>query len=87
MAVFHVYALTPIMDTAGLQRIGIFSFLNGIAMATEALVWGHRKHWLKMALAWAFEVAIASWTAEAAGIPNGLSRIPRRELCDARQDF
>lgn len=84
MAVFHVYALSPIMDPACLQRIGIFFTLNGIAVVAEALIWGHRKHWLKTALAWAFEVAIAGWTAEAARIPNGLSRIPWGELCDAR---
>jgi hypothetical protein len=84
MAAFHVYALSPIIDTAGLQRIGMFFCLNGIATVAEALVWGHRKHWLKTALAWAFEVTVASWAAEASSIPNGLSRIPWRELCDAR---
>jgi hypothetical protein len=84
MAIFHVYAFSPIMDTAGLQRVGIFFLLNGIATVVEALIWGHRRHWLKTALAWAFEATIASWTAEAARIPNGLSRISWRELCDAR---
>jgi hypothetical protein len=84
MAIFHVYALSPTMDTAGLQRIGMFFFLNGIATTSEALVWGQRKHWLKAVLAWVFEITLASWTAEAARIPNGLSRIHWKELCDAR---
>ena len=83
MAIFHVYALSPIMGTAGLQRIGMFFFLNGLATVAEALVWGHRRHWVKTVLAWAFQVVTASWTAEAARIPNGLSRIPWRELCNA----
>lgn len=84
MAIFHVYALSPIMDTAGLQRVGIFFLMNGVATVSEALIWGHRKHWLKTALAWGFELALSSWTAEAASIPNGLSRIRWMELCDTR---
>jgi hypothetical protein len=84
MAIFHVYALTPIMDSAGLQRIGLFFFLNGVATVAEALVWGHKKHWFKTLMAWVFEVVVASWTAEAARIPNGLSKIPWREMCDVR---
>jgi hypothetical protein len=79
-----MYGLAPIMDATGLLRIGIFFFLNGVATVIEAMIWGQRKHWLRTVLAWVFEITIASWTAEAARIPNGLSRIPWRELCDSR---
>jgi len=83
MAIFHIYALAPIMSSVGLERIGLFFLVNGFATVAEAVVWGHQKHWVKTAMAWIFEVAIASWTAEAARIPNGLSKIPWREMCDA----
>lgn len=83
MAAFHMYALEPIMSRTGLHRVGVFFCLNGVATVAEALVWGHRKHWLKTVMAWLFEIAVASWTAEAARIPNGLSKIPWREMCDA----
>lgn len=78
-----MYALAPIMSNAGLQRIGLFFVLNGFGTVGEAMVWGHKRHWLKTLLAWIFELSVASWTAEAARIPNGLSKIPWREVCDA----
>ena len=83
MAIFHIYGLAPIMSTTGLQRVGWFFILNGLATVTEAIIWGHKKHWLRTLLAWAFELAVSSWTAEAAGIPNGLSKIRWREICDS----
>jgi hypothetical protein len=82
MAIFHMYALWPVMTNEGLQRIGIFFLLNGVGSVTEAMIWGKRRHWLKTLLAWIFETALATWTAEKAGIPNGLSKIPWREMCE-----
>jgi hypothetical protein len=84
MAVFHVYALLPILNNQALARIGVFFFLNGIATVAEAAIWGHKKHWTKATLAWIFETLLASWTASGMNIPNGLSKIPWREICDAR---
>ncbi|KAI9734106.1 MAG: hypothetical protein M1818_007044 [Claussenomyces sp. TS43310] len=83
MATFHTYALAPIMSKTGLQRIGAFFIVNGIATVAEAMIWGRKKHWLKTLMAWAFEITLASWTAETARIPNGLSKINWREMCDA----
>jgi hypothetical protein len=85
MAIFHTYALEPIMSTTGLQRVGWFFILNGLATPAEAIIWGRKKHWLRTLLAWTFELAVSSWTAETAGIPNGLSKICWREICDASQ--
>ncbi|RDW77332.1 hypothetical protein BP6252_05385 [Coleophoma cylindrospora] len=84
MAAFHMYALAPMLSQEALNKIGLFFVLNGIATVAEALVWGHRKHWLKTAMAWAFQVVVASWTAEGLNLPNGLSKIPWRELCEPR---
>ncbi len=83
MALFHMYALYPILDREALFRIGAFFFLNGIATISEAAIWGHKRHWMKAALAWGFETALASWTAAGLNIPNGLSKIRWKELCDA----
>jgi hypothetical protein len=81
MAIFHIYALSPILPRDSLVRIGLFFFINGIATCTEAAIWGRKRHWLKAVLAWSFEIVLATWTAEAARIPNGLSRIPWRSMC------
>lgn len=83
MAVFHMYALYPILDREELYRIGIFFFLNGVATVSEAAIWGQRKHWLRATLAWVFQTTMASWTAAGVNIPNGLSRIRWSEVCDA----
>ena len=64
MAVFHVYALAPILPQESLFRIGFFFVINGVATVGEIFVWGNRHHWLKTVLAWAFEITIATWTAE-----------------------
>jgi hypothetical protein len=83
MALFHIYALYPILNGEALFRIGVFFCLNGVATVAEAAIWGKKRHWVKAVLAWAFETVLASWTAGGLSIPNGLSRIPWRELCDA----
>jgi len=81
MAAFHVYALLPILDEEALIRIASFFILNGIATVAEAAVWGTKKHWTKALIAWIVETGLASWTASGMNIPNGLSKIPWRELC------
>ena len=82
MAIFHMYALVPILTRPALIRIGMFFFLNGVATVSEAAVWGHKKHWLKAVLAWVFETSISSWTVSGMNIPNGLSKIPWKEICN-----
>jgi hypothetical protein len=81
MAVFHVYCLSPLLDSEGLKRIGAFFCLNGIATVFEGMIWGHKRHWVRATLAWFFEVSIATWTAQAASIPNGITKIPWADMC------
>ena len=81
MAIFHMYALAPILPWSSLLRIGWFFFLNGVGTVVEAMIWGKRRHWLKGVLAWTFETALATWVAQAAHIPNGLSHIPWKDMC------
>jgi len=83
MAIFHIYAMSPILSREAEIRIGIFFFLNGIGTVMEAAIWGHKRHWLKTTLAWIFETTLASWTAAGLNIPSGLSRIPWKNICDA----
>lgn len=83
MAIFHIYALAPILTKESLIRVGFFFFINGVATVCEAAVWGKKRHWLKAVLAWAFETTVATWTASGVNFPNGLSKIPWREICDS----
>ena len=82
MALFHVYALYPILSGRALLRLAMFFLVNGIATVCEAAVWGHRKHWIKVVLAWTFETTLATWTAEAMLLPRGLTNIPWQRLCE-----
>jgi hypothetical protein len=82
MALFHIYALYPILTSEGLFRIGAFFFLNGIATVTEAAIWGHKRHWVKTVLAWIFQTSMSSWTAAGLNIPPGLKNIPWKTMCD-----
>ncbi|MCJ1352311.1 MAG: hypothetical protein MMC33_002295 [Icmadophila ericetorum] len=81
MGLFHMYVLAPILPMSSVLRIGAFFLLNGVGTVVEAMVWGKKRHWLKTVLAWTFETALATWTAEAAYIPNGLSKIPWKDMC------
>ncbi|TVY40977.1 hypothetical protein LOCC1_G003563 [Lachnellula occidentalis] len=83
MAAFHAYALAPILSKPEITRICQFFLLNGIATVAEAMVWGKKRHWVKAVLAWLFETTIASWTAAGMNFPNGLSKIPWRDVCNA----
>ncbi|KAL3423737.1 hypothetical protein PVAG01_05484 [Phlyctema vagabunda] len=85
MAIFHVYALAPILTEQALLRIGLFFFFNGIATVSEAMVWGHKRHWLKTIMAWVFEVAVSSWAVDGMDFPNGLSKIRWRQMCEPQQ--
>jgi hypothetical protein len=82
MALFHVYALRPMLHKEALIRVGLFFLLNGIATVIEAMIWGKKRHWLKTILAWVFETGIATWVASGLNVPNGLSRIPWKQMCD-----
>lgn len=81
MGIFHVFALSSILPRHSLIRVGLFFLLNGIGTVMETILWGKRKHWVKTVLAWTFETILATWTAQAAHIPNGLSKIPWRDMC------
>lgn len=83
MAIFHVYSLSPMLSHRALKRVGLFFIVNGIGTVAEAVVWKHKKHWLRALLAWAFELSVASWTAAAVDIPQGLWRIDWRDMCRA----
>ncbi|KAI9806707.1 MAG: hypothetical protein M1825_006164 [Sarcosagium campestre] len=81
MAIFHMYALRPILPPASIIRIGQFFFLNGIATVFEAMIWGRKTHWLRVVLAWTFETCLATWTAKESRIPNGLTKLRWSHLC------
>jgi hypothetical protein len=83
MAIFHAYALAPILSKPEIIRICAFFLINGVATVAEAALWGEKRHWAKAVLAWIFETAISSWTAAGMNIPNGLSKIPWRDVCNA----
>jgi hypothetical protein len=84
MGVFHIYALSPLLPRDALNRVGLFFLCNGAATVAEALVWGHKKHWLRAALAWIFETVVSTWTVSGIHIPNGLSSIRWTEVCNVR---
>jgi hypothetical protein len=81
MAAFHVYALVPILKNDALLRIGLFFVLNGVATVAELAVWGRKDHWVKAVMAWIFETSLATWTANGINFPNGLSKIPWKDVC------
>ncbi|KAK2759020.1 hypothetical protein FQN54_003119 [Arachnomyces sp. PD_36] len=81
MAMFHVYGLWPLLSGPALLRIGAFFVLNGVGTVVEEAIWGRRTHWVKTVLAWTYELAVASWTAEGLDIPEGLAGVDLTALC------
>jgi hypothetical protein len=84
MAIFHAYALAPILNRQELTRICAFFIFNGLATVSEAALWGKKKHWVKAILAWIFEISISTWTARGLTVPNGLSKIPWKDICTVK---
>lgn len=82
MGLFHMYALAPVLPREGVARVGAFFMLNGVATVFEAMCWGRKRHWARVALAWAFEITVATWMAEKSGIPEGFSRLRWKEICE-----
>jgi hypothetical protein len=81
MGAFHVFAMQPLLPGVSLARIGLFFVINGIATVCEVAIWGHRKSWLRVGIAWLFETALATWAMETVYIPRGLTQIPWRNIC------
>jgi hypothetical protein len=81
MAVFHMYALSPLMDGEGLRRVGVFFLGNGVMTVVEAGAWGRKKHWVRMTVAWVLELGVASWAVEAFDLPDGLWVADWKGLC------
>ncbi|KAL1960704.1 hypothetical protein VTO42DRAFT_6534 [Malbranchea cinnamomea] len=86
MGFFHVFALAPLLPVDALLRIAAFFLLNGIGAVIEGAVWGRRAHWGKTLLAWAFELAVATWTVEGLSVPNGLRNIRWESICDVGRE-
>ncbi|KAH0536002.1 hypothetical protein FGG08_007101 [Glutinoglossum americanum] len=80
MGAFHVFAMQPLLPVMSLARIGLFFVFNGIATVCEVAIWGHRKSWLRMGMAWLFEIALATWVVETTSIPRGLTQIPWKDI-------
>lgn len=85
MALFHMYALSPVVDDDGLGRVGVFFVGNGVMTVVEAMVWGKKKHWVRAAAAWVLELGIASWAVEGFGLPDGLVRAEWEGMCRPRR--
>ena len=79
-----MYALSPMLTSKALFRIGMFFVLNGFATVGEAMAWGRKESWVKTALAWVTEMSLAAWTADALDFPRGVHGIKWGELCGVR---
>lgn len=75
MAVFHMYCFYPVLDQRAVNRIGLFFFLNGIATIAESAIWGKKRHWAKAALAWTFQIILATWVASSLNLPSNTLKI------------
>jgi hypothetical protein len=84
MAVFHMWTLAPLLSLEGVKRMGLFFVINGVLTVMEVAIWGKRRHWLRAVLAWASEVAIASWVAMAVPFAEGLMHLDWRGICRPR---
>lgn len=81
MSVFHMYALSSLLSKEGRRRIGVFFLVNGILVVVEVWVWGKRRDWRRAVIAWALELALASWTVSAADVADGVLNADWRGLC------
>lgn len=84
MAVFHMYALAPLLSREGRRRIGVFFVANGVCTVVEAAVWGKKRDWRRAVLAWGVELWLASWTVEKADVADGVINADWRGLCRPR---
>jgi hypothetical protein len=84
MAVFHVYAMEPMLTSEGVWRIGLFFVLNGILTVVEVAVWGKKRHWLRAVMAWAFELSFAAWVVAAIDVSDGVLEADWKDLCTLR---
>lgn len=82
MAVFHMYTLSPFLNPTALNRVGLYFFLNGVATVIENAIWKKRKHWVKLVLAWVFEISIASWIVSSMNIRGNLLGVPWYRGCE-----
>jgi len=82
MALFHLFGLAPMLPYHALKRVGLFFVINGVGTVLEAMVWRHKKHWLRAFMAWIFQLSVASWTAAALDLPQGLAGIKWGEMCN-----
>ncbi|KAF2270650.1 hypothetical protein CC78DRAFT_411118, partial [Lojkania enalia] len=81
MAVFHMYALEPLLNDEGRRKIGWFFVVNGIFTVAEVAVWGRKRHWARTVVAWCIELAISTWTIRAVPIADGVLGADWKGLC------
>ncbi|KAF2186797.1 hypothetical protein K469DRAFT_705305 [Zopfia rhizophila CBS 207.26] len=81
MAVFHMYALAPLLSDQGMKRIGVFFVGNGVLTVVEVAVWGKKRHWVRALMAWGIELSLASWTVIAIPVADGVLGADWKGLC------
>lgn len=81
MAIFHIYALIPILPYHALLRSGLFFVINGLGSVIDSIIWNHRKHWLRALIAWIFEIGVSTWAISGMDLPQGARWIDWLKLC------
>jgi len=83
MGVFHGYVGYPVMVNVreGCTRVISFFVINGFATVVEDALWGRKKTRLRAALAWTFEITIASWAVSNIEFPLELWIINDPKFC------
>ncbi|KAF2201774.1 hypothetical protein GQ43DRAFT_335495, partial [Delitschia confertaspora ATCC 74209] len=81
MAIFHVYALSPLLNSEGMWRIGVFFTANGVFTVLEVAIWGRKRHWARGVIAWIVESWLATWTVVAIPVADGVLGANWRALC------
>ncbi|KAF2739274.1 hypothetical protein EJ04DRAFT_508978 [Polyplosphaeria fusca] len=84
MAIFHVYALQPMLTEEGEWRIGMFFILNGVFTVIEVAIWGKKRHWFRAVMAWAIELSLSSWAVAAVDVADGVLEADWKDLCTLR---